>query len=335
MLFLMSAATAACAFGQQPAPAPPAEAIEKAVVTGLLASREPSQLAWGAYLAGNYQQKSAIPAIIPLLRFADASVQLAAMDALIRLDADVPKEDLSAFLTTNQVDPVLVLLARDPKRHGDFLMRLLDRQLNDTEWVAVNSVLTAAPPPGFAARLLREWNFHFSIQVLDSYGSGSDGGCGWGGGETPARRPGYPPMFFYVIKEGIGTGDTVLATGPHPVSYQRKEPAGRFGPCISKDGYRRDYLRSLAGFNSDDKEVRALTFGASIRWVDVTQYQEEAAALLADIQKSVSYIRTALIGRGLLTEEESTGGPKLQVVVNDVRQDHHDPLPVIDWRLDK
>jgi hypothetical protein len=25
----------------------------------------------------------------------------------------------------------------------------------------------------------------------------------------------------------------------------------------------------------------------------------------------------------------------LEVVITDIRQDHHDPLPVIDWRLDK
>jgi hypothetical protein len=323
------------AVAQPPSAAPPADAIEKAVVTQLLATNDPRQLAWGAYLAGNYQQKSAIPAIILLLRFANADVQLAAIDALIRLDADVSEEDLSAFLKTNQVDPVLVLLARDPKKHGDFLMRMLDRQLDDTDWVAVNSILSMAPPPGFAARLLREWTLHFHIQVWDNFGSGSDGGCGWVEDGVSGGRPGYPPMFSDIIQESLSSGDTVLATGPHPVSYRRKDSASRHGLCISKDPYRRDYLTYLAGFNRYDKEVQALNSGASVRWVDVAKYQADAEAVLNTIRAAVSYLRKGLIEHGLLTAEESAGEPKLEVVVTDLRQNHHEPLPVIDWRLDK
>jgi len=142
-------------------------------------------------------------------------------------------------------------------------------------------------------------------------------------------------MFLYAIEEGASAGGTVLATGPHPVSYQRVEPKQRHGLCDSKDEYRLDYLKSLARIAPDSKEFRMPDSDARIRWVDAAEYQEEADGLLAGIQKAVSYIRQGLIRRRLLTAGESIEGPKLEVVVADLRQDHHDPLPVIDWRLDK
>ena len=136
------------------------------------------------------------PAILPLLKSSDVDVQLAAIDALIRLDADMSEDDLSAFLkTTNQIDPLLIILARDSKKHGDLLMRLLDRQLNDTDWIAVNSILSTAPPPGFAARLLREWTLHPSVQTYDTFISAGDGGCGWYGVKVTDRRAGFPQSF--------------------------------------------------------------------------------------------------------------------------------------------
>jgi hypothetical protein len=142
----------------QSQPVSPADAAEQAAVAALLSSSDAGQLAWGAQLAANYQQKKFIPAIISLLDFGNRDVQASAFDALIRLNADVPEQNLARFLNDpGAVDPVIVLFARTPKAHAAFLMHALDQPLADKHWVAVNSFLASAPPPGYAARLLSDW----------------------------------------------------------------------------------------------------------------------------------------------------------------------------------
>jgi hypothetical protein len=320
MLLLASVLTGMpAAFGQLPATKSPADAIENTIVTQLLSSREPSQLAWGAHLAANYQQTSAIPAIIPLLRSSDSSVQLTAVDALIRLGGDIPDEDLTAFLSTNRPGPVLVILARDPKKHSDFLMRILD-QLNNSDWVAANGILSTAPPPGYAARLLRDWSLHVNVKVWDNSIGFADGGCAWlDFRRVQGDRQGFPPLFLYVIQEGATSGGTVIATGPHPVSYVRQEMPPRGGPCVDRDAHRLDYLKSLAGVSQDSTRARLPDVGQGFRWVDATKYRADADALLTGVRTAVSFICTALLDRGLLTAEEATAWPMLEVVVTDQR----------------
>ncbi|HEY4365243.1 MAG TPA: hypothetical protein VGN17_30055 [Bryobacteraceae bacterium] len=320
-------------FAQPPIPSP-ADSVEKSVVAQLLSAADPGQLAWGAYLAANYQQKSFIPSIVPLLHSPDAGVRQSAIDALIRLDSDLPELELDALLTAdNDPDPVLVLLAKSPKKHADFLMHLLDRPLAEPDWVAVNSILSMAPPPGFAARLLREWTLHFTVIAWDKTytGLGAEGG-GWAGDGGPGRRPGFPPLYFYVIQEGMKQGGTILAAGPHPVSFIRQSNPSRSGLAIDKDVYRLDYLRFLARL--DPETARLPNEPASLPWTDAEAFRTGAATLLESIRTPVTALRHALTDRGLLTKEEALAGPNLQVTVRDNRQVSREPLPVIDWRLD-
>ena len=339
LLFAGFLVTIPPAFGQLSAIESPAYKTEKAIVAQLLSSTEPSQLAWGAYLAANYQQKNFVPAIIPLLRFSDSGVRLVAIDALIRLDADVADDDLSIFLASNPIrldaDPALVLMAKDPKKHTDLLMRLLD-QLNNSGWVAVNEILLADPQPGYAAHLLRDWKVHFNVKVWDGPVGIGDGGCGWFGPQrVEEARQGFPTISEYFIHEGATKGATMIGAGPHPVSYLRQEPANRGGPCIDKDAYRLDYLKSLARFAPDSKLVKFPFPNQDFQWIDAAKYQADADALLTGIRMVVSNIRTALIARGLATKEEVNAGPKLEIVVTDQRRNTRYPLPVIDWRLDR
>jgi hypothetical protein len=108
----------------------------------------------GAYLAWEYLEPSFVPSIVPLLRHEHPDVQLAAIDALLRLNADVPAESLGPFRIDGRFDPILALLSRNPKKYAGVLMSLLDQSLDDEEWLAVNSILWTAPPHGYAARLL-------------------------------------------------------------------------------------------------------------------------------------------------------------------------------------
>ena len=114
----------------------------------------------------------------------------------------------------------------------------------------------------------------------------SDGPQGW-----------VPPKFLYVIHEGMSIGSTVLAAGPHPVSYMRKEPAQEHGSCTYKDGDRLDYLRALARIEPLNQQGNIPEFSAAFRWVDAAKYQSDAEALLTVVRTSVSYLRKALVDR--------------------------------------
>jgi hypothetical protein len=99
----------------QPALLSPANTAEPATVSALLSSSDLVQLAWGAQLAANYQQKK----FIPLFNFLDADLQLSAFDPLIRLDAGVPEQSPANFLNDRDtLEPIIVPLARDPNAHA-------------------------------------------------------------------------------------------------------------------------------------------------------------------------------------------------------------------------
>jgi hypothetical protein len=173
-------------------PVSPADATEQATVAHVLSSSSPGQLAWGAQLVANDQRKQFIPGIISLLDSGDRDVQLSALDALIRLNADVPERSLAKYLNDpDALDDTIVLLARDPKAHAALLMHALDRHLFDPECVAVSSFLAALQPPGYAARLLKDWTIKATVTVQEKIpagrGYGGPSGCGDGG-----PRPALP-----------------------------------------------------------------------------------------------------------------------------------------------
>src|SRR4051794_11969504 len=95
------------AAGQAP-PASSADQLEKQIIQERLSSNVQSEVAWGAYLAANYKQKSFIPAITQLLKSDNRAIVAVALDALIRLEADVP-EDALAPLSAGPLPDVLIL----------------------------------------------------------------------------------------------------------------------------------------------------------------------------------------------------------------------------------
>jgi hypothetical protein len=114
------------------------------------------------------------------------------------------------------------------------------------------------------------------------------------------------------------------------VDPRRCAPAVAAGSDIA---LKHEYLRELARFSPDSKEIQLPNF-TSFRWVDETKYRADAEMFLTGIRGVVSNLRNALIRSGLLTEEEAIEVPKLEVHVNDDRKEHHDPFPIIEWKID-
>ncbi len=301
-----------------------------------LTSTEPSQLAWGAYLAAEGQQKDLIPAILPLLKLDNSGVRLAAIDALIRLDADVPEEDLAPLLSGYWLDSTLILLSEDPKKHASFLMSLLDREMEGRQWDALNSILLAAPPPGYAARLLRDSSLRFTVcvqfenpcpgrMVIDGVPSLR---------RPPESPPGFPPQSLYMVGDEAQGVPSSLATGSHPVTYARtgyRTPyAVTFNLPAERDADRWLYLTLLAGQGAKMPDSIQV-----FSWISPTHFQADAAQFLGSVNNVVSRVRQALLARGFLTAQEARSAPKLEVQMLDQRANYPGPLPPIAWKLDR
>ncbi len=317
----------------QPQPVSPANAAEQATIEALLKSSDLGQLAWGAQLVANYQQKKFIPEVIALLDSPNRDVQLSALDALIRLNADVPEESLAKFLNGGHtLEPAIVFLARDPKAHAGFLVHALDRTLFDQQWVAVSSFLAAAPPPGYASRLLRDWTIKATVEVKErpgGVGYGGPSGCGDGRGRVTPDAPMIP---YYTIAEGLQPGATLIAAGPHPISYLRQDSPHDCRPLIDRDAYRLDYLLYLAHIDPQTPEGR-LPPAPVFPWAGPKDYLTKASAYLDSLRVFVANLRSQLTRAGLLAASEAPSGPALEIMVIDGRLDRSVPLPAVDWGI--
>lgn len=305
----------------QPAP-------ENGDVATLLASPEASHLAWGAYLAGQRQEARYVPLIAPLLKHENPDVQLAAADALILLKADVPDELLSAF-SWDTLTPSLILAAKSPAEHRRFLLSLLDRNLGDIKWVAVHGLLLRDPPPGYAARLLREWEPEVVVYVWEGpYGSGGRRGVGGATGTPVVRdRTGFPPLKVYELSLGpAGRSETQLVEGPFPVAYRRQSDRTTVYDYIDLPTAKGTILYYLAG-------MKMPTWSGNFPWKGELKYREEAGALLGQYRTSLNQLRQTLLERGLLTEQESKIEPRRRLVIQDQRLDRKIPLPALQGGL--
>lgn len=145
----------------------------------------------GATLAANYRQSEFVPRIIELLSIPNRYLPYYALDALIRMNADVP-DALLLPLADKYFEQVIILLARDRVEHGEALLRLLDREKNDFEWLVLNSIIADHPPPGYVERLWHEWTLRSNLYVTDP-GSGAGGG---GGGQWADGVREQAPLAF-------------------------------------------------------------------------------------------------------------------------------------------
>ena len=321
------------AWAQPVTPSPVAQ-IESQTVARLLASAEPAQLAWGAYLAANYRRPEFSPNLLRLATWTDGLVRMAAIDALIRLDVDVP-ENVLTQIAADDLDPALIFIARRPGKYGQLVNQLMARKLEDHQWVALHSILLASPPEGFAASVLKDWTIRITVDVNDageSLGSGSIGG-GYIVDGSFFARPGFPPLEAYYVNENPKPGDVLLAAGPHPVGYRTQKAAYRGGSTINRDDYRKDYLLHMARIPPSDRAIN-LRSNVGIEWKNAAAYTTAAEQTLIQTRNSVRFIRQRLAERNVLAHEERDLNPKLEVTVHDWRTRHVSALPAISGTLD-
>lgn len=306
-------------------------------VAELLASGDPKDQAWGAYLAGNQGLKDASRELMKLAFSEDWRVRMAALDSLIRLEITIPADALEK-LATRRLDEPLIFIARNlhaerPEEYGAVIESLFAKpDISDHYWVALNSILLTKPPAGFAARLLREWTIHTTL-LVDDTGSAWFGTPGLGaaaGDGTRFSEWGFPPLFMYFVFENPDSRDTLIAGGSHPVGYHRQVSSSQTYYQRDRNEYRKDYLLELSRTGGDPRPLRR---SHAVKWSGVQAYRKSVRETITGIRQAVEKMKARLTDAGLLTSSEAPAFPSAEIRVIDERSRKVPTLRSIKWQL--
>jgi hypothetical protein len=132
-----------------------------------LASDDPKEVAWGAYLAAQNQRRAVVPLLQERLTALSATnssslpTALAILDALVQLDAKLPAQDLGSWIDRCPVQ-TLILLANASSGRDEVLLSMLE-STSGFRWYAAANPLLMTKPPGFAAR----WRWAAAMVLAD------------------------------------------------------------------------------------------------------------------------------------------------------------------------
>lgn len=308
----------------------------------LLKSDENRERAWGAYLVGLHGLKEQTPSLVSMLEderlntvyWQESFVRQTALDALIRLDAEVPAETL-APLYKDAPDEVLILLARDPAKNQHALLQLFDEDVPDARWLALNNLLASQRTSGFAARLLAGLKIEADVYVYESegdrlYGGGVVGvgghGCGIGGG----RDESLPPVNYYHLTAEARRGAIVLAAGRRNVYYERTpfdtycEDLWR---ALQRDQVRVEYVADMLGMSDEALELDARPF-REVVCEDTRRCVRALDAVRDEIRRAYSSALARLSERDMLDAAEAAAlKPDITFRLIDDREKKTFPLP--------
>jgi hypothetical protein len=309
----------------------------------MAASASPEVRAWSAFMAARDGLKDAVPVVrrllapLPLGAPEEARfVQYAALDALIRLDADVPAQELLG-LPDRFVEHAIILLARHPDRNQAALLEVIRKHRAPRDaWIAVCNLLVPRRTPGLAAWLLGKLERELRLHVHDP-------GSGYGGGVMHSSSydgrfkvpRGYPPTTLYRLTDRK-TGDAeLLAPGRRPIFVTRRvvppgETAGFGSHSRPDEDYRLRvaYLADLAGVAPSALDLPRV-LSVTIHWYGPERFLAEAARARADAERQVADLCERLASRGSIPtgRDGSALVPELRVTVKDARSDRSTPLP--------
>jgi hypothetical protein len=301
--------------------------------------------AWGAHLAGRYRLVECAPALMKLLSSPPGEPEAerplvirAALDALIRIEANPGREELEAAKVLRRFHPMpFILLARNAKANQGYLLDLVARKRTGIEtWIAAANLLAELEAPGFAYRLLHDLELELSITVVDP-GAPRRAGAhfAFGHGDGFLRVvDGFPPTALYRLALRPRTGDVLLAPGSRPVFFRRWERGGDrvgFGgssPTLDRDMLRLEYLSTLLAPGSLPDGLAART-QVRIVWQNEDRFVDDAEIASIAIETAWREAVAALEEKGRLTSKEvrELVLPEIEIEVEDRRQDQEIPLP--------
>ncbi|HVF44126.1 MAG TPA: hypothetical protein VM936_13975 [Pyrinomonadaceae bacterium] len=307
----------------------------------LLNSGENRERAWGAYLVGLHAMKEQTPSLVSILQDeslngggrVESAVRQAALDSLIRLDAEAPS-DVLLPLYAYSPNEVLILLARSPQENQAALLTLFTDNEPPARWFAAGNLLAEMRAPGFAARVLAGLKITASVYVFDREEhdgigvGGGCGGCGFGMDWSPDAE--LPPVGYYALDYVPSLGATVVARGRHVIYYTRVlYPAqGAGGGCgFDRDAARVEYLAGLLYTEEDSLGFSAYPYH-EVTCEDLAGCGRALAGVRDEVANSYGVLLDRLLGDGLLDAAEASQlKPDITLNITDLRDVKTFPLP--------
>lgn len=353
LTILLVVAASPCAHAQDPVPQQAPVPVPTLEVVRTLRQKLQTlpigkTVAWGAWEAAETNARELVPDVVVAVRRTLAApgdaarpfVLLALLDALIRLDAQLPAEDLAALARLGTMRPqTLVLASRDPKRHAAALeaIRAEENQfVDELERIATDNLLAVGAPARAVALLLPEVEIRIVVQVNDSEDISVSSNCSLSSACGRIDVPeGLPPTVLYELRRGAAKAPTLVADGAQPVTYLRTVRTERtFGSGVTRRPFdKADHaLRLLRWIAKDvaEQSVLAASPKSWHRWQGPAPYLEEMATVLEPHRKAWRGLVDALVRGKWLTPEQVPASDPISVVVDDRRADKSIPLPTLD-----
>jgi hypothetical protein len=319
-------------------------------ISAWVSSGDPRYVAWGAYFARETADDSVTPAMVRLLerwQTGDPNSESAAwsrlgisyvLDSLISRNQHVTSRAVVAVRSSFPTEAI-ILLAKMPEVEAEPLLLDWYRERNTDRNSAYPRIaamlLSKNPPRGFAASVFNELTVNLEIAVmLPNHGFGSGGGIGGvscGDTGTEAPRPGWPPLFIYVLEENSARASEfrlVEADGDR-ITYGRISANAWWGSCFGPHQFTSDTPFRLI---AEMLGIAPMEIGwqpqqsTMLYWTSDQRYLHDLREVIAGQESSFRSIAQALRARGYLRKGESAH-PQLNVAVSDRRENVASPLP--------
>jgi hypothetical protein len=286
----------------------------------------------GAYLAGEHRRAECVPALIERLRrenerHADNyySAKRTVLDALLRLDAQVPIDVVLARPERDFVSQMYLLLVRNREHGRDGLTQLLDLRWIDTtaHWASA-CALVEARDPRIAACLISGWDWEFSVGVRDLKSNVELSWSGWGSVSCTAHEI-WPPRTSYTLV--LPTKEQPL----QPIAFNRREAKTCMFSPHTVEPYERTELRArLLDRLLRDEPERTLAHESEdlfIEWREGASLDTPLRDRVSELRDRIGKMAVALRRIGLIDDRTVLPPLSFRVRIQDLRDNHAAPLP--------
>lgn len=298
--------------------------MSRSIARELLASTDPKEQAWGAWMAGRLLMTDVTPQIERVIRAGLASQYLegwarvsVGLDALIEIGA---KPDPSLLTATRGTAPVqsLILLSRMDAAAAHVLLAIMADSMG-YPWFAAANLLKQRRAAGFAASLLKEVELVAEVVVSLDGKVGIEGGIFGAvvGDKAGGLAEGYPPLTDYAFRGCSGSNRAVLADGPTTVCYAKARRV-----LSSHDINGPTDEDRLAYFTTEwsPLQLQALQ-SVSVVWKDDAGTKAALAEVVSVVQRKYAAAIPRLQQLGWLTDDEARAlaTPRIRTSIRDLR----------------
>lgn len=320
-----------------------------------LQSDDPRLIAWGSWIARQDHLTKLTPLLLSQLdryqppeeyelqspRNDRHDALLAVLDALIGLQVNVPPEQASKLYSEFPSQSLILLIDSNADADSQ-LLEIFHRAKANWNWLAAGNVLAKHRTPGFASVVLSRLTLHLTVNVVgpgaNGFGIGGTGSECMGGMGAP--KPHWPIVGTYRLiqfPDRFRGNPVLLASGETPVFYWRIEgeyynPTDDPGSCDDgdRDRYRAQFINAWLALTSPHLSLEPYQV-KSIEWRGEADYRHDLLALVQEqsqrFERAVSLLQQS--GSGLTAAEAAELKPRLEVLIQDTRQDNSAPLPIV------